>query len=151
MAAARFRFYGELNDFLPTAWRQRCVEHAFDRRTSVKDMVEALGVPHPEVSLILCDGHGVGFDHIVRDGERFGVYPAFRSMPVPGCAADTGREPARFLLDANLGAVARNLRHCGFDTWYRNDITDDELAELAAQTDRIVLTRDRGALKRRLP
>jgi uncharacterized protein with PIN domain len=151
VATATFRFYAELNDFLRRDWRHKAVEHAFDRRTSLKDMIEALGVPHPEVAFILVNGRAAGFAGLVRDGDRVAVYPVFRHLfggeeGSPGA----GARAERFILDANLGALARHLRLCGFDAHYDNAISDDELARLAHAQDRVVLTRDRGALKRRL-
>lgn len=152
MQQARFRFYEELNDFLPPEWRKVEFAQAFDRRTSIKDMIEALGVPHPEVELILVNGESVGFDRIVRDGDRIAVYPVFEALDVTAALRVRERplrEP-RFVLDANLGALARYLRLAGFDSRYRNDIDDGELAAISADERRILLTRDRDVLKRRI-
>ena len=152
MARARFRFYEELNDFLPPERRKVEFVHEFDRRASIKDMIEALGVPHPEVELILVNGESVGFDYIVRDGDRVAVYPMFESLDVSSelrvRAAPLRR--TRFVLDTQLGALARYLRLCGFDTLYRNDYDDAEIAEISARERRILLTRDRDVLKRRV-
>jgi uncharacterized protein with PIN domain len=59
------------------------------------------------------------------------------------------REP-RFVLDTHLGRLAAYLRLLGFDTVYRNDCADEELARLSSSEGRILLTRDRGLLKRGL-
>ena len=152
MARARFRFYEELNDFLPPERRKVEFVHEFDRRASVKDMIEALGVPHPEVEVILVDGESVGFDHIVRDGERIAVYPVFESLDVSPVLKVRARplRHVRFVLDTQLGTLARYLRLCGFDTLYRNDYEDAEVAEISAREHRILLTRDRDVLKRRV-
>ncbi len=152
MATASFRFYEELNDFLPPARRKVEFEHHFHRRASIKDMIEALGVPHPEVELILVNGVSVGFDHIVGNGDRIAVYPVFESFDV-SMQIRLRPEPlrrTRFVLDVQLGTLARYLRLCGFDTLYRNDYKDAELARIAAHQERILLTRDRDVLKRRI-
>lgn len=152
MAAATFRFYAELNDFLPPERRQRAFDYGFERRAAIKDVVEALGVPHTEIDLILVDGEPAGFDHILGNGERAGVYPAFRTFDI-GVGARLhclARHEARFVLDTHLGALARYLRLLGFDTLYRNDYRDPELAAVSAGEERILLTRDRGLLKRRI-
>src|SRR5450759_5321279 len=73
MAAATFRFYAELNDFLPVGDRQHDLVRSFLGRPSVKDQIEACGVPHTEVDLILVNGRSVGFDHRLGDGERVSV------------------------------------------------------------------------------
>lgn len=152
MATVHFRFYEELNDFLPPDRRKVEFRHEFQRRASVKDMIEALGVPHPEVELILANGLSVGFDYLVRDGDRIAVYPVFESFDVSSEIKVRSRplRETRFILDTHLGKLARYLRLCGFDTLYRNDYQDAELARLSASEQRILLTRDRALLKRSL-
>jgi len=150
MTIAHFRFYAELNDFLAPMLRQRRFSHACARDASVKHMIEAFGVPHTEVDLILVDGIAVDFSHRLRHGENVSVYPAFSGL---GLAPQTPVRPAggaaRFIADAHLGQLAKNLRMLGFDVLYRNDYSDAEVARLAASEDRIVLTRDRDLLIRK--
>ena len=151
MPTATFRFYAELNDFLPPGLRQRAFRHRFNGDATVKDRVESLGVPHPEVELILANGQPVGFDYLVQDGDRIAVYPHFHSLDIPSSsrASPEPPSPPRFVLDAHLGKLASYLRMLGFDVLYRNDYDDEELARTASQERRILLTRDRGLLKRR--
>ena len=78
----RIRFYAELNDFLPSEWRQRDFSYAFHGTPSVKDTIEAIGVPHTEVDVILVDDRSVGFDYLLRGGERVAVYPVFERFDV---------------------------------------------------------------------
>lgn len=118
---------------------------------SVKDAVEACGVPHPEVALLLVDAQPVGFDHRLEGGERVAVFPPFRSIELSGITTVTPPPVApRFALDVHLGTLTRRLRLLGFDCWYRADVDDDELAEVAVAEERILLTRDRGLLMRRV-
>lgn len=152
MALADFRFYEELNDFLSPELRKTAFAHAFDRRTSVKDMIESFGVPHTEVDLILANGNSVDFRYIVANGDRISVYPVFESLdisPLVRLRPEPLRHPA-FVLDANLGRLARYLRLLGLDCLYRNDFRDDELALLSSEKKRILLTRDRVLLRRRI-
>lgn len=147
MLPVRVRFYAQLNDFLPPERRQAAIELALGRRASVKDVIEALAVPHPEVGLILANDNPVDFSYIVREGDRISVYPPFTVLnPDDGILRDTP-EP-RFVLDSHLGRLAGHLRLLGFDTLYRNDYDDDTLACISADEARILLTRDRGLLKR---
>lgn len=151
MVTVHFRFYAELNAFLVPRQRQRGFRQQCARDASVKHMIEALGVPHTEVELILVDGVSVDFAHRLRDGERVSVYPVFSAIdiephvrlrpPLP--------EVRRFIADAHLGQLARHLRMLGFDVLYRNDYDDAELAGIAAAEQRIVLTRDRDLLIRK--
>lgn len=148
---AEFRFYGPLNDFLPPRRRQVAIRRTVSAEQSVKDAFEALGVPHPEVELVTANGRPVDFAYRVRDGDRIAVYPAFASLPAAAGVAVGLSEPsadARFVVDGHLGRLAAYLRVLGFDTWYRNHAADDELAERAGTEDRVLLTRDRGLLKR---
>jgi uncharacterized protein with PIN domain/sulfur carrier protein ThiS len=152
MAKVQLRFYEELNDFLAPALRKVTFPHEFDRRTSVKDMIESFGVPHTEVDVILVNGSSVDFSYIVQDGDRISVYPVFESLdisPLLRLHPTPLRNPA-FILDTNLGRLARYLRLLGFDCLYQNDFDDDTVARLAAGEQRSVLTRDRALLQRKI-
>lgn len=150
MPSARFRFYAELNDFLAPEKRAGVFRHDFLDRASVKDMIESFGVPHTEVDLILANGEPVDFSYVVRDGDLVSVYPMFEALditPVLRVRPWPLRDP-RFVLDTHLGRLAGYLRMMGFDTLYRNDYADEELARISREEHRILLTRDRGLLKR---
>ena len=146
---AQFRFYEELNDFLSPARRKSTFTHVFTGSPAVKDTIEALGVPHTEVDLILVNGVSVPFSHRLADGDRVAVYPVFESLdisPVTRLRPEPLREP-RFIPDVHLGTLARYLRLLGFDTAYDNDADDHEIVARAAAERRIILTRDKGLLK----
>ena len=145
-----FRFYEELNDFLPPGLRKRGFPYRFNGNPAVKDPIEALGVPHTEVDLILVDGASVGFVHRLRGGERVAVYPVFERFELAGVTRLRPaplREP-RFVLDVHLGRLTGYLRLLGFDCLYRNDYADEELVAISRDEHRIVLSRDTGLLKR---
>lgn len=151
MALAWFRFYAELNDFLIPSRCQQRFSHTFSQRGSIKDMIEALGVPHTEVELILVNGVAVDFSYLVRDADRISVYPMFEALDITPLLR-LRAHPLRviqFIVDVNLGKLARYLRLLGFDTLYSNNYGDAVIAQLAASEHRIVLTRDRDLLKRR--
>lgn len=146
------RFYEELNDFLPRSLRRRDIEHSFEGRRSVKDLIESLGVPHVEVDLILINGDSVDFARIVEDGDRISVYPVFETFSLENVTRLRPRplRETRFVLDVHLRKLARRLRLLGFDTDYREGRDDPELAEISQRENRILLTRDRGLLMRRI-
>ncbi len=149
-AAAWFRFYEELNDFLPAAQKKTRFPCPVTRRASIKDMIEALGVPHTEVDLILVNGESVDFSYIVNSGDRISVYPMFESLdirPLVKLRPTPLRRP-KFVLDTHLGRLARYLRMLGLDVLYRNDFGDEELANLSCAGQRTLLTRDRRLLHR---
>jgi hypothetical protein len=147
---ARFRFYAELNDFLPPERRYTEFAYPFLDIATVKDRIESFGVPHTEVDLILVNGEPVEFSYRVRDGDRVSVYPVFEAFDIAGVARlrpEPLREPA-FVLDVHLRRLAAYLRMMGFDTLYRNCYTDEQLADISHEERRILLTRDVGLLKR---
>lgn len=113
-------------------------------------MIESLGVPHPEVDCILVNGEAVNFSYIVRDGDRIDVHPISTATEVSPLVSVRPQPPSnfRFVLDVHLGKLAASLRLLGFDTLYRNDYADEELAEISACQQRMLLTRDKGLLMR---
>jgi uncharacterized protein with PIN domain len=151
MVTATFRFYEELNDFLAPERRRRDFAVPCARAATTKHMIEALGVPHTEVELILLNGESVGLDRLLADGDRVSVYPKFETLDVTPLlrVRDRPLREPRFVADAHLGGLARLLRMAGFDTLYDNRFHDPEIVALALREGRIVLTRDRELLKRR--
>lgn len=145
------RFYEELNDLLRREQKKQDIVCEFFGKRTVKDAIESFGVPHTEVDLILANGRSVGFDYILKDGDRISVYPAFERFFIGGVAMlreKPLRDP-RFVVDVHLGKLARNLKLLGFDTDYQNLRDDRELARIAAEEKRVLLTRDRRLLMRR--
>lgn len=146
------RVYGPLNDFVPPERRHVAWPYAFEGGASAKDVIEGFGVPHPEVDLILVNGESVAFECGVQDADRIAVFPRFEAIDVSAVTRVRRPlpDPIRFVLDTHLGKLARYLRLAGLDAVYRRDARDDELAEIACRERRILLTRDRGLLKRRV-
>ncbi|PTL84603.1 Mut7-C RNAse domain-containing protein [Vitiosangium sp. GDMCC 1.1324] len=150
MLQVTVRFYGSLNDFLAPERRGVEFVHPLNGPCSVKDLIESLGPPHPEVDVVLVEGQPVDFTHRVTNGQRVAVYPAFSALDVTALVR-VGPPPLpepRFLLDVGLGKLSGLLRMLGFDTLWRNDYADDVLARLSRDEQRILLTRDIGVLKR---
>lgn len=150
MQRAQFRFYAELNDLLSLRRRARSFVHTFGISPSLKDAIETFGVPHTEVGLILANGEPASFSRLLRDGDSVSVYPVFRSLDLtpPALLQPRTEGEIRFVLDTHLGKLAAHLRMFGFDSLYRNDCPDEELAHISASEQRILLTRDRGLLRR---
>lgn len=136
----RFHFDARLDLFLAREHRQQEFVWACPPQASLKHMVEALGVPHTEVGIVLVNGHPAPLNQPVRDGDSVQVLPALPAVH---------NETLRFAADSHLGGLARLLRMAGFDTLFDNAWADAELARLSAQEQRIVLTRDRDLLMRR--
>src|SRR5690242_15863578 len=134
---ASFRFHGDLVDFLPRERRATHFDYECARAATLKNAIEALGVPHTEVGNLVVNGESATLQRIVRDGDAVEIFPQ---------AADCGPDP-EFIADAHLGGLARFLRMLGFDTLHEPGIEDAQIRRLAHDEKRIVLTRDRELLK----
>ena len=148
---AYFRFYEELNDFLSSERKKVVFPYDFEGTPSVKDAVEAIGVPHTEVDLILVNGTSVPFAYHISDNDTVSVYPVFESLDISGVThlrEKPLREP-KFILDVHLGKCAKYLRLLGFDSLYENTYDDPEIVAIAQAQKRAVLTRDVSLLKRK--
>jgi len=147
--SAEFRFYEELNDFLPKERRKTAFRHEFTGSPSVKDAIESLGVPHTEIDLILVNGVSVTFSYRLSDGDRVAVYPVFESMNISNITrlrARPLRDP-KFIVDAHLGKLAARLRMLGFDTLYDRTSCKEDIVRTAVSQKRIILTRNVSLLK----
>lgn len=145
---AEFRFYKELNDFLPQAQRKQALPYRFNGNPGIKDPIEVFGIPHAEVDLIIVNGVSVGFGYKLQTGDRVAVYPVFEDRaisPIVRLRENALRKTA-FVVDVNLGKLARLLRLLGFDTLFDNAYEDKEIVEISVAQKRIILTRDRRLL-----
>lgn len=144
------RFYEELNDFLSEEKKKKRFAHQFIDRTSVKDLIESIGVPHTEVDLILVNGKSVNFKYLINDEDDISVYPVFESFNISNVQhlrPKPLRKP-KFIADVHLGRLARYLRMMGFDVSYENNFDDDEIVRISLKEKRAILTKDKGILKR---
>ncbi|MGY1773840.1 Mut7-C RNAse domain-containing protein [Blastococcus sp. SYSU D00813] len=137
---------GPLRLFLPARARaggRRVLP--FDPDATVGHLVQAAGVPLTEVGDLRLDGAPVDEAARARPGATVAVDPGTRPQPAP---------PGGFLLDVGLGALARRLRLLGVDAAWSPDrrapeADDAELVAQALAEHRVLLTQDRGLLRRR--
>jgi len=141
---ATLTFHGDLIDFLKKAHAEGCIAYPFTNLSTVKHIIETLGVPHPEVDRIERDGLLVSFNYEVQSGDDLHVYP-FSAGSIK-----LSFNQIRFVLDNHLGKLTDYLRLLGFDAIYAQDWPDSLIAQCAAEENRILLTRDRGLLKRKI-
>ncbi len=148
---AIFRFYGNLNDFLATPHKNAEIPYSYNGAPGIKDAIEALGIPHVEVDVILVNGASVAFDYRLHKGDIVDVYPQDWPVTAAGIHHLIPPLPAfpKFVLDVHLGKLARIMRMLGFDAAYRNNYTDPEIVYCALREKRVILTRDAGLLKNR--
>jgi uncharacterized protein with PIN domain len=142
----RLRFHGDLIVFLRSRADDAVIERPLAEKTSIKDIIESCGVPHPEVDLILVDEQTVGFTHTLANDAKVEVFPVENH----GTHHTEKRLQAigiyRFVADGHLGRLTRNLRLLGFDVAYPKNADDRELLKVMARENRALLTRDRRLL-----
>ncbi|MET9295330.1 Mut7-C RNAse domain-containing protein [Streptomyces sp. NPDC003077] len=133
----------ELRFFAAAGFRRERAAVTTDGTSTLGHVVESLGVPLTEVGRLVVDGRTVTPSHLPGAGETVEVHEVVRPQEVPGA-------PLRFLLDVHLGTLARRLRLLGVDAAYEaTDLGDPVLATLSADERRVLLSRDRGLLRRR--
>lgn len=136
--------HGKLNDFLPNHSIENSVQVPFNQKTALKHIVEVIGIPHPEVGIVQVDGHEAGLNYAVQDGDQVHIFPRVVAE------LHYSAEGPKFVLDNHLGKLADYLRLLGFDVVYAKDWPDGDIAQYAHEQSRILLTRDRGLLKRKI-
>ncbi len=135
---AELIFHGDLEDLVDSS--KKVVY--FKEVNTVKNIIESTGVPHTEFGKVVLDNMEVEFGLKIEFDCKLQVYPK-----------DEPRldelEP-KFISDVHLGILSKYLRFLGFDTLYSNDYSDQEIVAIANDEKRIILTKDRGILKRKL-
>ena len=144
--AVCLRFRGDLDFFLRSKARNRTVERSLSEKTSVKDIIESCGIPHPEVDTILVNGQAVDFDHTLANDADVEVFPVENGNPMTTEKRLQTSQINMFVADGHLGRLARNLRLLGFDVAYDQKANDRQLLDLMARQNRALLTRDRRLL-----
>ena len=142
----RLRFHGDLNVFLGSKAGDEVIERRLAEKTSIKDIIESCGVPHPEVDLILVDEQPVGFGRTLANDAKVKVFPVENRGTNQTEKRLQTVEISRFVVDGHLGGLTRNLRLLGFDVAYPKNADDRQLLEIMARENRALLTRDRRLL-----
>lgn len=142
MKQVRFEFAPSLRPLLAPPLRGGAVDLRFTGPQTAKHLIESLGIPHTEIGELRLDGKMVGLGYLVHDGDRLEVNAETR--------VEVGAGEPRFVLDGHLGRLASHLRMLGLDCLYNSAFEDEELARVSAEEERILLTRDRRLLMRKL-
>jgi len=150
---ARLFFAGELTDLLTYSHVAGSLSYPADRPASIKDVIEAVGIPHTEVFEIRLNGQDCDFTLQLAPGMEAAFLPAGLTTPYP--VDVTEPSPLRpalprlaFVVDENVAGLVPLLRAFGLDTAYHRTWSDEYIARLAEEEQRVVLTRDRALLKR---
>ena len=143
MSTGTFRFYEELNDFLPKHRNKVDFEAGFNERKSIKDIIEEFGVSPTKVDLVLINGKPVDFNYIIKDGDRVSVYPVFERLNIQN-VAQLRKVPLRriqFIADIHLNNIVKPMRILGFDIDFNESYTTQDIIEKSIQEKRIILTK----------
>jgi uncharacterized protein with PIN domain len=131
----------DLRFLLPPARRRGSVYVEAAETDTVGHVVSSVGIPLTEVGCTLLEGVVAPASARVAGGRL-----VIMSIPRPQSAPTS---PPRFLLDVHLGGLARRLRILGLDAAYHPDADDPDLVQQAVAEQRVLLTQDRGLLRRR--
>jgi len=144
----QFRAYAELNDFLRLDRRQIAFDYFYHGPVTIKEAIENQGIPHSSVELVLVNGEPVDFNFHLSENNFISLYPVFELLDISTLTKiRTGTlRNIRFIVDAHLGKLAKNLRIMGFDTLYRNNYADNQIRLIGRLQERIILTKDKGLL-----
>jgi len=139
-----------LQDLLRHGVKGAAVEYRLERRASIKDIIESLGIPHTEIGAIVVDGKERDFGCIPKPGETVQVSEITAPFDVtrPSLLRPAPLTAVKFVVDVNVGRLAALLRLTGFDAAYHNALGDRRIAGLAHRENRVVLSKDRALLKR---
>ncbi len=96
----------------------------------------------------MVNGESVDFNYGLKNGDRVAVYPVFESFDITAIVRlrEKSLRNTAFIVDVNLGKLARRLRLLGFDSAYPNSNTDQQIVDLTVNEKRIVLTQNRRLL-----
>ena len=146
-------FHGDTLDLLRrTPDPDGNIVYPLSRRASIKDIIESLGLPHTEVSKIVLNGQEQTFEKIAGDGDHFEIHPLTSAM-LPTMATTLRPIPLAtclFLVDINVGRLARLLRMTGIDAEaVAAESTDSATVQRAIEEKRILVTRNRNILRHR--
>jgi len=97
---------------------------------------------------VLCHGNSVPFSDILQDKYRLSVYSMLEALEVAKITKLREKllRTPKFILDVDLGRLAKYLRMLGFDTLYRSDYKVREIVNFAISENRKILTRNRELL-----
>lgn len=141
----RLTFHGDLAFFVRS--KLSSIERQLSEKSSVKDIIEACGVPHTEVDLILVEGKAAGFERVLAQDTVVDIYgvdlDSITLFPENRLQVLHIRQ---FVADGHLGKLVRDLRLLGIDVSYARDAEDRQLLKIAVDQRRALLTRDRRLL-----
>lgn len=104
MAKGTFRFYEELNDYLPDWQKKVDIGTEFTGKRCIKETIEDFGVPPSTVDLVLVNGKPVDFQYTLNHGDRVSVCPVFEKLNIQNVSMlrKSPLRRVRFIADVDL-------------------------------------------------
>jgi len=147
---ARIQYSEKLRDLFRKSQEQLRFDFIPDHN-SVKHWIEFFHVPHTEVGGVFVDGRSVDFSYKPQPADEIFVEALLgpvdvtkptnlRALPYPAY---------RFIVDECVKNLAAKLRMIGCDVVSESRFNDRQIVEISAVEKRVILTRDRGLLKRK--
>ena len=148
MPKALFRFYEELNDFLPEEKRKTDFEVSFGKNTVLKDIIQRIGVPHKEIDLILVNGKSQALDYMLQDDDRISIYPVFERLNIKSITRLSKRplRKTKFIADVNMENLVVYMRKLGLDVYFDAKLSSRDIIKISKDENRIILTTNRALL-----
>jgi len=145
MKQVRFRFYEELNGYLPEQNRKVWFDYLIPGVVTIREALQSMKIPPEEIDLILVNQQSEGLDYMLHDGDRISVYPVFELFDISGISrvSEKPLRNPRFICDVHLGRLCKYLRMLGWDTLYSDQYTPDDLIAISGQEKRIILSRSK--------
>lgn len=143
---AKIHVLGSLKRFISHETSGSALTVTFELQPAVKDLIEAEGIPHTAIFKIEANGQRSDLSYNVNEGDSIRIYP-FELV-------DTSNldpvfvSPSSFITDVHLGKLTKTLRLLGIDTTSNQKWDDNDIIQHSNREHRMMLTRDRGLLKR---
>lgn len=147
---AVFRFYEELNQYLPPESRKKALPLTWKSPLRLDEALKKFSVPVGEIDLIMVNGKSVDLTYYLQDGDRVAVYPVFETLDISSLVR-LRKQPLRqlkFIVTQELGELASLLHQNGFDCQHLPQTGEKDIITRAAKEKRIILTRRAGLLRR---
>lgn len=144
-------FHDHFDLFLKHHCNAGPIIYPLTRNASIKDIIESLGVPHTEIGTIKIKDSEVGFNYIPNHSANMSVLPVQKPFDIKKASLlrPAPLKSISFIVDENVGKLASLLRTLGMDAVYYPGIKDKEIASIAENQQRVVLSKDTNLFKRK--
>ena len=111
-----FRFYEELNNYLPKHQKKRDIDVVLKAPKTLRSIINSFDIPLSEIDLILVNGVSADLEYVLEGGERVSVYPVFELLNIRQVSRvrEIPLRRLRFVADADLSEMVQKMKESGF-------------------------------------